>query len=740
MSRRRRYILYFFCVVFVILLFVLGGLVYVIGTYAVYADDIVSKERLLNRHFTGLIIYDKDNTVIYESEGAHEVGTVNITDVTRDMKNATLAIEDADFYEHPGFSWGGIVRSVSLNFKKNDLYAYGGSTITQQLVKNALLDDRSKSYTRKLKEIVLAVGVDERYTKDQILEMYLNSSYYGRGAYGIGQAAEIYFDTSVDKLNLAQAAFLAGLPNAPSVLSADFELAKKRQSYVLTRMHEEKFITDTDLEEASKFEITLANRKVVTGKYPHFSLYVRQRVINTFGENSLDQFGYRVYTTLDSKVQDLSQEAVTSQVKNLARNKVSNGAAVVLNPKTGAIIAMVGSADWDNDEIDGKVNITLSHQQPGSSFKPFIYLRGLERGILTTATMLDDSPTTFPGDYKPKNYDGKFRGKVTLRRALANSLNLPAVQVMEKVGVVDGVNFAKNLGLKDLGEPSNYGLSLTLGGAEVTPLEQTAAFATLANTGIYNEPFAIEKIVDKYGQTIYVHEHKPERVANESAVYIISHILSDNTARQEIFGPSSLKLMSGRPAAVKTGTTDEYRDAWTLGYTPSLAVGVWVGNNNNTSMDSVAGSLGAAPIWKNIIEGALKGVAFENFARPAGVREGESCQLVQKKVIDNGQEKVFYEFSAAREVYIGEAKDENCSRIRRELGEGKPPEQIDPGTATEVPTPILDGDSQITQATPIPGPEAGQNPGIMVPRYNFFDFDEIKYLMTGKRDKEKKKD
>ncbi len=642
------------------------GILFAFQTYLVYAEDLVSKDRLLNRHFKGLIIYDKNNQIIYESDGAHDVGTVAIGSIPRNVKYATLAVEDAQFYDHAGFSWGGIVRSIALNFQKSNAYAYGGSTITQQLVKNALLDDQSKSYTRKLKELILAVGVDKRYSKDQVLEMYVNSNYYGRGAYGIGEASVAYFGLPIEKMSLGQGAFLAGLPNAPSLFSQDFALAIRRQQFVLQRMRDEKFITDTDYNDALKEKIALVEQKVAQGKYPHFSLYIRQRILGQFGEDSLERFGYRVFTTLDSRVQDLSQIAVAKQVAALAQNKVTNGAAVVLNPKTGGIMAMIGSADWDNDEIDGKVNVTLSSQQPGSSFKPYIYMQAIEKNKITAGTMLDDSPTDF-GGYAPQNYDRKFRGKVTVRRALANSLNLPAVQAMKMVGVVDGVAYSKSLGLSSLGAPSNYGLSLVLGAAEVTPLEMTTGYATLASGGMYNQTYAIEKIVDKYGKTIYSHDHKPVRVANENAAYVISHILSDNSARQEIFGVTSLKLPSGRPAAVKTGTTDAYRDAWTMGYTPSLAVGVWVGNNNNAAMDSVAGSLGAAPIWKEIIEGALKDTPFEQFKRPSGITEGEMCSLVEKRVNENGQEKIFYEFNSAREVYVKGSVNSNCDAVRKQV-------------------------------------------------------------------------
>lgn len=624
-KRRSNYVLFS---IFGSLIFVVLGLVYALRVYTSYAEDIVSRDRLLNRHFSGLVIYDKTNSIIFESDGAHELGTVTFDSIPRQVKYATLAVEDAGFYQHAGFSWSGIFRSVILNFSSSKKNAYGGSTITQQLVKNALLDDRSKSYQRKIRELILAVGVDKRYSKDQILEMYLNSNYYGRGAYGVGEASIGYFNLTIDKISVAQAAFLAGLPNAPSVYGVDIEAGKKRMNFVLSRMRDEKFITDSDYQNALNEKIEVVDRKdTVRGKYPHFSLYIRQQIIDKYGENALDLAGYRVFTTLDPVIQDLSQTAVFNQINSLTKNAVSNGAAVVMLPKTGAILAMVGSADWNNDSIDGKFNVTLSYQQPGSSFKPIIYTRALERNLITAGTLFDDSSKTFDGGYAPKNYDGKFRGRVRLRRALSNSLNLPAVEAMQKVGVKDGVDFAKKLGLKSLGDWSEYGLSLVLGGGEVTPLEMTTVYSTFANGGVYNEAYAIEKIIDKYGQPIYSHVAKPIRVVNENAVAITTNILSDNQARSEEFGATALKLPDGRIGAVKTGTTDSFRDAWTLGYTPSLAVGVWVGNNDNKPMDSVAGSLGAAPIWKEIVTGSLKNTGFETFSLPSGVYESDVCGI-----------------------------------------------------------------------------------------------------------------
>jgi len=668
LERRRKRIFWVSSIFVFSALIIIGCLIYVVRTYTVYAQDLVSKDRLLNRHFRGLIIYDNKNQIIYESDGAYEVGTASILKVPRHLKYATLAAEDAGFYEHPGFSWQGIIRSLTLNFQKNNPYAYGGSTITQQLVKNALLDDRSKSYVRKLNELVLAVGVDQRYSKDQILEMYLNSSYYGRGAYGIAQASSVYFNKPIEELTVAEAAYLSGLPNAPSVFGSQPDKATQRQLFILGRMRDEKFITQEDFDSAQTSQIILADRKLVRGRFPHFSLYVRQQVIDMFGANALEDHGYRVFTTLDSSLQEYSQKAVFEHLEKLSKNKATNGAAIALDSATSAIRAMVGSADWDNDEIDGKFNVTLSMQQPGSSFKPFVYMRAIERNIISPATMLIDSPTTFAGNYSPKNYDGKFRGPVTTRRALANSLNLPAVEVMDKVGLGDVVAYTRALGLSSLGDPSNYGLSLVLGGGEITPLEITNAYATMASGGIYNQAYAIEKIVDKYGRAVYSRKAENQRVANENAVYIVTSMLSDTNARQEIFG-SSLNLPSKRPAAVKTGTTNDYRDAWTIGYTPSYAVGVWVGNNNNAAMDSVAGSLGAAPIWIAMMDEANKIKPIEQFSRPPGVFEGEVCQLIRKTVSDNGQEKSFYEFKVTKEIYIRGSVQNNCNDVRRQVEE-----------------------------------------------------------------------
>jgi membrane peptidoglycan carboxypeptidase len=360
---------------------------------------------------------------------------------------------------------------------------------------------------------------------------------------------------------------------------------------------------------------------------------------------------------------------------------------------------MIGSTDYFATP-SGSYNVTTALRQPGSSIKPLFYLRGIERGLITAGTQLADSPLDI-GGWKPQNYDSKFRGSVTVRRALSNSLNIPAVEVIQKVGLEDGISYTRTLGLKSLGEPSNYGPSLVLGGGEVEPIEMAAAYATLANTGIYNQPYAIEKIVDKYGQTIYHHEHEPVRVADENAVYIITNILSDTRARQEIFG-GALDLPTKRPAAVKTGTTDRYKDAWTIGYTPSLAVAVWVGNNDNREMDSVAGSLGAAPIWKTIIEGALKNTPFEEFKQPSGVVNGEQCQLVQRTVMDNGQPKTFYEFVYAKEYFIKNTKvSTNCDAVRKQV------EELQQGRGLTDPSvlqPAVAGDVTSTPASAAPEP------------------------------------
>lgn len=610
-------------------LIILGvfGLVFLItvGTYLAFVGDLSSKDKIMSHNDQGVILTDRNDTPFFTFYQSKSQKIVPLSDIPPSMQHAVIAIEDKDFYIHQGFSIKGIFRSLVANVKQNEL-AQGGSTITQQLVKNTLLTPQ-KNFLRKYQEILLAYEIERRYKKDEILEMYLNSVYFGEGAFGIEEAAEIYFGKQAKDLNLAESTILAGIlpaPSAYSPLSNPPEKAQSRQKLVLEQMVEQKYITSQQKDEALKTPLSFkrVNGQQLNVNAPHFALMVRDELIQKYGEEYIIRSGFKVKTTLDLTWQKYAEQVVKNQVAALAGNKVTNGAAVAMDVKTGEIRALVGSKDWSND-IFGKVNIITSKRQPGSSFKPIVYAAAFEKKTITPATVLTDEPTTFEGNYKPLDYDRKFRGKVLARRALANSLNIPAVDVMSRIGVPTALNMADRLGISTLSDASQYGLSLVLGSGEVKPLELTEAYATFANEGYKNKPADILEIKDKENNTIYKYTPSPYKVIESDVSFLISSILSDNVTRAEEFGNA---LTISRPAAVKTGTTDNYKDAWTVGYTPSLAVGVWVGNNDGKPMDQIAGSLGAAPIWRLLMERFLQGTPVEKFVPPNSVMSESICK------------------------------------------------------------------------------------------------------------------
>ncbi len=597
----------------------------------------------MNKNDTGLILLDQDNEPFFTFYQAKNKTEVPLSSIPLTTQEAFISSEDKNFYKHPGFSIAGIVRSLVLDIHEKE-FAYGGSTITQQLVKSSLLSS-NKNIARKLQEIILASEIERRYTKQEILEMYLNSVYFGEGAFGIEDAAHTYFNKDVSQLSIGESALLAGILPAPSKLSplsGDVSKAKQRQRYVLEEMVKSHFISQQQA-------ITLANQPIALNPSgdtlntvaPHFALMVRDSLIDKFGEEAVARSGFRVKTTLHRAWQQLAEEVVKNQVAKLAVDGASNGAVVIEDPKTGEIKALVGSKDWYNNSF-GKVNIAISNRQPGSSFKPIVYAAALESRLITPMSTLPDSPTTFPGNYAPQDYDKKYRGIVTVRRALSNSLNIPAVAVLQKVGVAQGIDYAKKLGITTLEDPSQYGLSLVLGAGEVKLLEMTNVYATFANKGYKNDPTLILEIADKSGNILYSYAPKNEKVIPEEVAFLISSILSDNKARAEEFGPT---LTISRPAAVKTGTTENYRDAWTLGYTPSLTIGVWVGNNNNTSMNQIAGSLGAAPIWRSLMEDLLRDTPVEAFVPPGNI-------IAQSVCIPSGAGPLIASSSGVMEYFI----------------------------------------------------------------------------------------
>lgn len=605
----------------------LGVLVFVpVSTHLYYSPDLVSKEKIMNRNDGGVILMDRKGRPFFTFYDAKNKKFVPLQEVPKNIQNAVIAIEDKDFWTHKGVSPKALVRALFADVASGKLQ-YGGSTLTQQLAKNALLTQK-KSFVRKYQEVVLAREIEEKYSKPDILEMYLNSVYMGRGCFGVQECAQAFFGNDVESLDLAQSAFLAALLPAPSKLSSNVshEAAKARQELVLQKMLEQGYITSEQKKEAEGENLVFAKTdQAIISRAPHFAFLVKDELLKKYNEEELARSGLKVRTTLDLDWQDYAEKTVATRVAALAPRNVSNGAAVIMDPKTGEIRALVGSKDWSNDEF-GKVDVATSLRQPGSSFKPIVYAKAMEEGLITPATVLNDEPIEIKlaGQplYIPEDYDGKFRGPVTVRRALANSLNVPAVEVIQKLGVTRAIEAAQEMGITSIEDNGRFGPSLVLGSGEVQLVQLAGAYAVFANEGERVAPTTILEIADKFDKQVYAYNPQPERVLSPQVSFLVSSILSDNNARKEEFGDV---LNISRSAAVKTGTTQSYRDSWTLGYTPSLVVGVWVGNNDGRHMDKIAGSIGAAPIWKDLMEHFLAGTSVENFEEPLGITKLTIC-------------------------------------------------------------------------------------------------------------------
>ncbi|MBP9702275.1 PBP1A family penicillin-binding protein [Candidatus Woesebacteria bacterium] len=575
-------------------------------------------------------ILDRKGTLLYEIYADQNRTPIKISELPKYVTQATIAIEDKNFYTHNGFDTGGILRALYKTLTGQRLE--GGSTITQQLVKVTLLTPE-RTISRKIKEAILTIATEVLYTKDQILEMYVNHIPYGGTTYGIEAASKRYFDKSAKELTLAEASLLAGLPQAPSRFSpwSAPDSAKSRQAQVISRMQEEGFISSEDATKAKETELIYGSAGVDI-RAPHFVMYVRDIIENKYGTELVTKGGLKVTTTLDINLQESAEATLSAELKNLGRLKISNGAAVVTNPGTGEILAMIGSKDYWSEDIDGKFNVTTSLRQPGSSIKPINYALGIENRVITPSTMLLDTPICFtsPGSpkYCPKNYDNTFRGLTQIRFALGNSLNIAAVKVLALNGVESFIEFANKMGIKSFVDPKNYGLSLTLGGGEVTMLEMATSFGVFANEGERVDLDPLLKVEDSSGTILY--DRSPEnttreRVLSSETSFLISHILSDNNARSAAFGASSVLNVPGKTVAVKTGTTNSLRDNWTIGYTQDLLVATWVGNNDNSPMSYVAsGVTGASPIWQKIMRYALTGVKTPGWPKPESGIEGAS--------------------------------------------------------------------------------------------------------------------
>jgi 1A family penicillin-binding protein len=618
---------------FLLAIFILlaGGVV----TYFWFASDLPPAEELRSRtfQFATSQILDRDGNLLWEiidPTGGRRT-TVALDQVSPHLINATIATEDRFFYLNVGVDPIAIARAVYYNLTEGEIVS-GASTITQQLARNVLLTPEERleqSFTRKIKEAVLAVEINRRYTKTQILEIYLNQIYYGNLAYGIEAAAQTYFGKRASELTLSEASLLAGLPQSPAIHDpyVNPEGALARQADVLRLMVEADYITPAEAE-AAKFQ-NLDNLRELSSAFaaPHFVSYVRQELERVIPPEVIYRAGLRVQTTLDPRLQAIAEEEVRNQVNALSDRNVTNGALVALDVETGQILAMVGSKDFRDEAIDGQVNMAISARQPGSTIKPLTYLAAFEQLGWTPSTLLMDVPVEYSDGagnvYKPTNYDNKFRGPVSVRIALANSLNIPAVKALERVGINVLKEIAARMGITTLTR-NDYGLALTLGSGEVPLTEMTGAYQAIANQGVLAPPTAILQITDSYGLVIEPPRTQPRRVLREEHAYLMSHILADNEARSLSVGPNSYLQLS-RPAAAKTGTTNDFRDNWAIGYTPDIVAGVWVGNADRTAMHDVSGLTGAGPIWHNFMERAHEGRPVRDFARPATIIELEVC-------------------------------------------------------------------------------------------------------------------
>lgn len=611
----------------------LGVLFFWIGLFVVmplFAFNLPSPDEVVRREGFSTKILDRNGEVLYDIFAEQKRTPVALEDVPEYLKQATVAIEDKNFYEHQGFDPTGMLRATyNIVFRRR---LQGGSTLTQQLVKNVLLSPE-RTIFRKLREFILAIQIERKYDKNEILQMYLNEAPYGGTSWGVEAATETYFGKKVKDVNLIESAFLAGLPQRPSVYSpysAYPDAYIERTKQVLRRMREDGYITEEQESSAAEDLSDLKfQEKGANFKAPHFVQYVQRLLEERFGQRVVEQGGLRVTTTLDLELQEEAQNIVAEEIGKVKHLKISNGAAVVLNPQTGEILAMVGSKGFSDPEIDGQVNVTLSLRQPGSAIKPFTYVAALKKGY-TPGTLLMDALTEFPAGtgqpmYRPENYDGKFRGPVQVRYALGNSINIAAVKMLAMVGLKDMLSTAYDLGINSL-EPtqetlSRVGLSVTLGGGEVRLLELTTGYSSFLNEGFRVEPVAILKVEDSKGKVLEeVKPDKGRRVLTPEEAFLIADILSDNEARTNVFGPNSLLNIVGRQIAVKTGTTNDKRDNWTVGGNRQALAGVWVGNNDNSPMLEVAsGVTGASPIWRRITLAALEGKPNISFETPGGI-------------------------------------------------------------------------------------------------------------------------
>jgi 1A family penicillin-binding protein len=591
------------------------------------------------------IITDRNGEVLYKFYQNENRTWVPLNQIPDSLKEATIAIEDKDFYKHHGLSVKGLINAVIYNFKKDgEDKPRGGSTITQQLVKNVFLTDE-KTMSRKIKEAILTLMIEKKLSKDEILERYLNQVSYGGEAYGVAEASWKYFGKEVGQLNTIESAYLAGLPAAPSSYSPygnNPNLGLLRAKHVIEEMVSNGYLTSVEAENclSQKINIKTNNKEI---KAPHFVFMVKQWLEEKYGYTNLEKRGLIIKTTLDLKTQKEAQKIVTDEVKNIAKLNIGNGSALILDVKTGDILAMVGSKDYNAIDIDGKFNVTTGLRQPGSSIKPINYLLALKNGY-SLASTIDDSPITYQvkgqKPYSPQNYNGKYMGRVTLRTALASSLNIPSVKLLEKNGVNNMIDLAEKMGITTWKDRNRFGLSLALGAGEVKMTELAQAYSIFANLGDKVEINPILEIKNYLGEIIYTKGIEKERVVEPEYAYMINDALSDNQARSPIFGSNSKLVIKDKTVAVKTGTTNSLKDNWCIGWTPSYLVATWVGNNDGRPMSWVAsGVTGATPIWNKIMTEILKNKGNESWQKPDSLIRKNICGR-DEWMIDGSEIKV----------------------------------------------------------------------------------------------------
>lgn len=639
----------------------------IVGGLAIYFFDAPNSLELSDHPLKETsIIYDRTGkTVLYRIHGEENRTVIPHESIPDLIRNATIAAEDAHFYSHPGVDVLAILRAAFINITNQEI-EQGASTITQQLAR-ALFLTREKTWIRKVREVILAMKIESRLTKEEILDLYLNAVPFGSNAYGVEAASETFFGKHADALTLDEAVLLAALPNAPSLLSPykgnRDELIRKKDA-ILEKMHSLGSITQEEMQ-AGKAEKTLAKiipleRSILA---PHFVFYIRENLESIYGKEQLEEDGLKIITTLDLDLQKQAESIVRDGVKKNLSRGASNAALVALDPKSGDVLVMVGSRDYFDTTIDGQVNVAIESRQPGSTFKPFAYATAFTQGF-QPETRIYDVPINFGPDgtgkdYIPNDYDGKFRGPMSMREALAQSLNIPAVTTLYIAGIQKTIDLATRMGITTLTDPSRYGLALVLGGAEVRLLDLTAAFGVFGQEGVRNPADGIKEILDRDGKNIYTKTGKSEKVLDTEVARKINSILSDNSARTPIFGPNSPLAFKEKQVAAKTGTTQNFRDAWTVGFTPAIAVGVWTGNNDNTPMETGAdGIYMAAPMWRSFMDRAL-----ERFPETGFTTYAPSTNTPNVSKLPGETKVVYIDKKSGKEISPEKAKKKRQSNV-----------------------------------------------------------------------------